>query len=154
MAEETLYKTALAKAMAICSRSEHCIDDIKTKLRSWNIEEHDSEKIIKILISENFINEERYASSFVRDKFRYNKWGRIKIKAALRMKKIPGDIITSSVNSIDPGLYKKALEDMLIVHRKSVRAKNQYDLKGKLLRYGLSKGFESDLLYDILVGLE
>jgi regulatory protein len=70
------------------------------------------------------------------------------------MKKIPGDIIASSVNSIDPDLYKKALEDILAVHRKSVRAKNQYDLKGKLLRYGLSKGFESDLLYDILGGLE
>jgi regulatory protein len=70
------------------------------------------------------------------------------------MKKIPADVINSALDYIDNETYKKTLEDLLNIHRGSVKAKNQYDLKGKLLRYGLSKGFESELLYEILSGFE
>jgi regulatory protein len=152
MADSTLYKTALSKAMAICSRSEHCTDDIRLKLQSWGVGETDIEKIIMNLIKENFINEKRYSEAFVKDKFKYNKWGKVKIRAGLKMKKIPGEMIKIAVDSIDNGLYKKTLEELLIVHRRSIKAKNQYDLKGKLFRYGMSKGFESELLYNILSG--
>lgn len=152
MGESSIYKTALAKAMSLCSQREYCIDDIRTKLHSWSVGEADAGRIISTLIHENFLNEKRYAEAFVKDKFRYNKWGKVKIRASLRMKKIPGDIINLALDSIDNELYRKAIEELLLVHRRSVKAKNQYDLKGKLLRYGLSKGFESGLLYDILSG--
>lgn len=154
MADSTLYKTALSRAMAICSKSEHCISDISSKLLSWGVNESDNARIINTLILENFINERRYAEAFTRDKFRYNKWGRIKIGAGLKMKKIPGEIIKGALASIDEGTYRKTIEDLISAHRKSVKARNQFELKGKLLRYGLSKGFESDLLYDILSGFE
>ncbi len=150
MAESELFKTALTKAMELCSRREYCSEDIRAKLNSWRVGEGDSEMIISALIKENFINEARYSAAFVKDKFRYNKWGKVKIRANLRLKKIPADLINSALSSIDNELYKKTLEEMLTVHRRSVKAKNQYDLKGKLMRYGLSKGFESELLYDIL----
>lgn len=152
MSESTIYKTALSKAMSLCSQREYCIDDIKSKMQSWSVSTTDSDKIISILIHENFINEKRYAEAFTKDKFRYNKWGKIKIRAGLKMKKIPGDIINQALDSIEPDLYKKTISELLKAHRRSVKAKNQYDLKGKLLRYGLSKGFESALLYDILSG--
>jgi regulatory protein len=154
MARNELIKTALSKAMALCSKREYCTDDIRTKLQSWGIGEDDNGKIIMNLIKENFINEKRYAEAFVKDKFRYNKWGKVKIRAGLKMKKIPGEIINNALDSIDDGTYRKTIEELIIVHRRSVKAKNQYDLKGKLLRYGLSKGFESDLLYDVLSGFE
>lgn len=154
MAETQLYKRALAKAMSICSRREYCNDDIRTKLQSWYISDSDSEKIIASLTRENFINEKRYTEAFVKDKFRYNKWGKVKIRANLKMKKIPGDMISSALESIDDEQYRKIIEELLRSHRRSVKAKNQYDLKGKLLRYGLSKGFESDLLYEILSVIE
>jgi regulatory protein len=150
MAETQLYKSALSKAMALCSQREYCKDDIKTKLQSWSVSDPDSLKILTVLIKENFINEKRYAEAFVKDKFNYNKWGRVKIRANLKIKKIPADIISAALESIEQELYRKIAEDLLKNHRRSVKAKNQYDLKGKLLRYGLSKGFESDLLYDIL----
>jgi regulatory protein len=70
------------------------------------------------------------------------------------LKKIPGEIIKNALDSIDNDTYRKTIEDLISGHRRSVKAKNQYDLKGKLLRYGLSKGFESDLLYDILSNSE
>jgi len=150
MAENQLYKSALSKAMALCSRREYCIEDIRNKLLSWKVGESDSEKIISALKKENFLNENRYAEAFVKDKFRYNKWGKIKIRANLKMKKIPGEVISSALESIDQDLYIKTIEGLLNGHRRSIKAKNQYDLKGKLLRYGLSKGFESDLLYELL----
>lgn len=150
MAESTLYKTALSKAMALCSKREYCIDDIRSKLSSWSIDESDANKIIMILIKENFINEKRYAEAFVKDKFRYNKWGKVKIRGGLKLKKIPCEIIKTALDSLDDETYRKTIEDLISAHRRTVKAKNQYDLKGKLLRYGLSKGFESDLLYDIL----
>jgi regulatory protein len=150
MAENLLYKTALNKSMAQCSKREYCCDDIRTKLNQWGASDSDSDKIIHILIKENFINELRFASAFVKDKFRYNKWGRIKIGMHLKAKKIPSDIIKSALDDIDYEIYTNTLKGIITAHRRTVRAKNQYDLKAKLLRHALSKGFESGLVYEIL----
>lgn len=150
MVDNPLFKTALNKAMAQCSRREFCSDDIRNKLQSWNIGDNDADEIIGILIKENFLNETRYARAFVRDKFTYNKWGKIKITAHLKIKKIPFDIIKKSLEYIDDEAYTKCLKELIASHKRTVKSKNQYDLKAKLLRYGLSKGFESSLLYDIL----
>jgi regulatory protein len=150
MSESTLFKTALRRSMAECSRRELCISEVRTKLQSWGIKDAEEDKIINILIEEKFINESRYATAFVKDKFSYYKWGRIKISMHLNAKNIPGDIIRKAIDIIDSDVYKKTLIDLLSARRRSVKAKNQYDLKAKLLRYGLSKGFESSLLYDIL----
>jgi len=150
MNDNSFYGTILSKAMALCSKSEYCTDDIRSKLRSWGAGDTDSEKIISTLVRENFLNETRYASAFVSDKFNYNKWGKVKIAAHLRAKQISPGIITSALNLIENELYLKTMKEIITSHRRHVKAKNQYDLKGKLLRFGLSKGFESNLLYDIL----
>jgi regulatory protein len=150
MGETPLYMTALSKAMAICSGREYCSDDIRNKLISWGVVSSEADRIIKVLIKENFINELRFATAFVRDKFKYNKWGKIKIVSHLKQKKIPSDIITSALESIDNDAYLKLLDDLISSHRKTLKAKNKNELKAKLLRYGLSKGFESSHLFDIL----
>ena len=150
MPENNLYKAALNKAMAQCSRREFCTCDIRTKLEEWGITPDDTEKIISELIKENFINDERFASAFVRDKFTCNKWGKLKIASHLKAKKITGDILKSALDSIDNETYLKTIDELISSHRKSVKSKNKYDLKAKLLRFGLSRGFESHLLYDIL----
>jgi regulatory protein len=150
MSDSALYKTALYKAMALCSRREYCVHDINEKIETWGVGSSDSEKIIGLLKEEKFIDDERFAKAFARDKFNYNKWGRLKISVHLKVKKIPSDIIRVALDSIDNELYLKVLKDLMRAHQRSVKAKNQYDLKAKMLRYGLSKGFESNLLYDIL----
>lgn len=152
--EKSRTSEALNRAMALCSRTEYCISDIRQKLETWGLESDKAGDVIAILLKENFINEERYAGAFARDKYRHNKWGRVKIVSMLRAKGIHSAIIDSAVSFLDEGEYKQMIRDMLLTHRKSVKAKNQYDLKGKLQRYGLSKGFESSLLYDILNDLE
>lgn len=150
MAENDLFNTVLSKAMALCSRREFCLKDISNKLQLWNVGSTESEKILNILIKENFINESRYATAFVKDKFRYNKWGKVKIGAHLKAKNISPYIIQSALDSIDNTDYTEMLGKLLDSHRKTVKAKNRLDLNAKLLRYGLSKGFESALLFDIL----
>jgi regulatory protein len=150
MAENLLYKTALSKSMSLCSGREYCCDDIRNKLYQWGVNESESDKIIKSLIKENFINELRFASAFVKDKFRYNKWGRIKIGMHLKAKKIPSDIIKSALDEIDNEVYINTLKGIIAAHSKTVKSKNQYDLKAKILRHALSKGFESSLVYELL----
>jgi regulatory protein len=150
MAENFLYRTAINKAMAICAGREICFSEIRSKLVAWGLKEDDTEKILSALAQGKFIDEERYASAFVKDKFRQNKWGKVKIAAVLKMKKIPDEIIRRSLESIDDTEYTDLLKNIIEKHRKTVKAKNQYDLKGKLLRHCLSKGFESHLVYDLL----
>jgi regulatory protein len=150
MAENTLKKTALNKAMALCARREHCSEDIRMKLDSWGLNNCDAESVINTLIKEKFINDKRYAEAFVKDRYRHNKWGRVKIAAQLRAKRIAPELIASALSSIDEDDYRQTIRETLVSHRKFIKAKNQYDLNGKLLRFGLSKGFESHILYDIL----
>jgi len=150
MAANELFKSALNKAMALCAGREFSAVEILSRLRLWGLNENDGAAIIEILKKDNFINEERYAIAFARDKFKYNKWGKIKITAQLRAKGITGETIKKALDTIDNETYKLTLSNLLTVHGRSVRAKNDYDLKAKLLRYGLSKGFESNLLYELL----
>jgi regulatory protein len=154
MPDNELFNTALYRAMALCARREYCISEILTKIQSWRIDSGDCTKIIELLKKDNFINEERYALGFVKDKFNYNKWGKIKIASSLKVKDISDEIIKKALDTIDNNKYSKTLIDLISAHRRLVKAKNQYDLKAKLLRYGLSKGFESNLLYDLLNEME
>lgn len=150
MTDNTLYKTALSKAMSLCAASEHCTGDIAAKLRVWGLDNDKSAELIGVLVKENFINDERYAMSFVKDKFKYNKWGKIKISAHLRAKNIPKACIDTALRSIDNEEYINTLKELIATHSRSVKSKNKFDFKAKLLRFGLSRGFESSLLYDLL----
>ena len=154
MAETLQFKKALTKAMQICSQRELCISDVETKLESWGVAKIDAQKISDTLLKENFINEERYAKAFVNDKFKYNKWGKIKIASHLKAKRISSATINLAIDSIDNDQYVSAIETLLKSHKKSVKAKNNYELKAKLIRFGLSRGFESSLLYEILGDIE
>jgi regulatory protein len=154
MPDNELFKASMNKAMALCSRKEYCRSELLAKLQSWEMDVNDSARIIELLKKENFINEERYALGFARDKFNFNKWGKVKIAAHLKAKSISRELIKKALDAIDNDAYNKTLSNLLAVHRRSVKAKNQYDLKAKLLRFGLSKGFESSLLYDLLNEIE
>jgi regulatory protein len=148
--ESNLYNIALNKAMALCAGREICPADIKQKLLLWGVENKDIQKLINYLTKEKFIDEKRFAFAFVKDKFRYNKWGKIKIASALKKKSIPDVMISEALDSIDDEIYLGVLKNIIATHRRTIKSKNLYDLKGKLLRYGMSKGFESHLLYDLL----
>ncbi len=145
------YKEALARAMAICSKSEKSVSDIIQALSRWGLADTDKqEKIIDYLKENNFIDESRYSDSYVRDKHKFNRWGKVKLRAMLRAKGIAESTIDKAINSISQELYLNTLKDDIISKRRSVKAKNQYELRAKLMRFAQSRGYETDLIYKTL----
>lgn len=150
MGSGELYKACLNKAMNICSRKEITTSEIEDKLISWGAGEEDIRRIIKVLTDEKYIDEKRYAEAFSRDKLRYNKWGRIKIAMHLKQKRIDSQLIRNALNTIDEDEYREILKKLLESHRKSVKAKSQYEFRAKMYRFALSKGFESSVIGEIM----
>ncbi len=151
----TTYGQALSKAMALCSKSEKCISDIQQKLNDWGVEPVDAQKIIKNLIAEKFIDEERYVRFFVRDKFVFNQWGKVKIAFMLKSKKIPSSIIEEAlINGIDDEAYLDLLVKLLSDKLKKTKFVNEYDMKGKLVRFAQSRGFEFETIGKALTELK
>jgi len=143
MKQELTYNEALHRASAYCTASEKCVFDVSEKLSSWGISTDESEKIIAYLITENFINEERFARAFVNDKFRFNKWGKIKIAYALRAKNISSELTQSALENIDENEYSDTLTELLKAKLRGLKYKDEYDKKVKLFRFAQSRGFES-----------
>jgi len=144
----------LQRAQQLCSVREYCVSEIAAKIGQWG--ENDTaitESVIGKLIAEKFIDEGRYCRAFTLDHFKYQHWGKVKISAALRMKKIPVAAIKAGLDAIDDEEYLAALRELLATHRRSVKSMNRYDLKGKLVRYALGKGFESQVVYEAVNSL-
>ena len=140
------YEKALTKAMYLCSRSEKCKSDIKKKLYDWNSDPNHHEKIINELTDQKFIDEKRFATYFVRDKFRFNKWGKIKIRIQLFQKNLPEELINDALKQISDQEYGEMLKNVINNKLKQLKPETPYTLKNKLLRHASSKGFEPDLI--------
>ena len=154
MSDNIQYDIALAKVMALCSSKECCCFDIRKKLESYDLSTEDTEKIMTRLLKEKFIDESRYAKAFVNDKFKYNGWGKIKIASQLKLKHISSEDIHEALSNIDEDEYMEKISSLLTSKRKSLKYKDNYDLKVKLLRFGMSRGFESDILYKLVGEVE
>ncbi len=142
--------TALSKVQFICSKQEKCCSEIKKKLQSWGINHQDQEEIIDSLIDDKFIDESRFTPVFVRDKFRFNRWGRIKIAYHLRQKQIASSIIDTALQEIDEQEYMETLTDLLQSKLNSLKEEDKYQLKAKLFRFIQGRGFETDLANKII----
>lgn len=144
------YEEALAKAAAYCSSAEKCKEDVLSKLKTWNANSNDFAKIIDTLIDEKFIDETRYATAFTNDKFKYNKWGKFKIYAMLRSKKIEEAAIEEAINHIDEEEYERMLYEILTKKLNNISYETEYEKEGKLIKYAMSKGYESKVINKIL----
>ncbi len=144
---ELNYKQALSKAMAICSRSEKCINDIEKKLQNWNISSSDSEKIIDELIEQEFIDEQRFAEFYVRDKFRFNYWGKIKIRYMLSGKGIPSNLINQAITGqIEEEDYLNTAIELLSQKARKIHAEDDFEMRAKLTRFAQGRGFEFEII--------
>ena len=99
-------------------------------------------RVIARLEKENFIDEKRFCKAYVNDKFHFSKWGKLKISQGLYLKKISQPVITKYLNEIDQEEYLEILTQLINAKRKSVRAKDDFELNGKLIRFAMSRGFE------------
>lgn len=144
------YNSALKRAAALCSSQEQCSGHIREKLSCWNVSDEDAENIIDLLKKEKFLDDNRYATFYVRDKFRFNNWGKIKLTVMLRQKGIPQPIIEEALNQIDPEHYHQTCTRLVSEKSASLKEPNSFKRKGKLFRFALQRGFESDLIHRIL----
>ena len=137
---------ALNKAAAYCTLCERCISEVKSKLDAWGVSYSSQQAIIDRLIDEKFIDEKRYCQAFVNDKLRFNHWGRIKIQAKLREKKLPRDLISEALENIDEEEYNNIL--LTLIKNKSREAGNveEHKKREKVLRFAASRGFEPSLI--------
>ncbi len=144
------YREALVKATEICSKAEKCSFDVELKCREWQLSDVETSRLIEYLQQEKFIDEQRYANSFVNDKFRFNKWGRIKLAYSLRMKQVEENCIRQALANLPQQAYQEVLLDLLSAKAKSLGAEEAYTRKGKLLAFAQGRGFEVDLAVKLL----
>ena len=151
MKKEWTESEAIYKAEAYCSQAERCESELKGKLKHWGVPQEWWDKIISRLKADNYISSSRYVDAFVREKCRFNKWGKQKIVQALKMKQLPENLIQESMAEIDREEYLLNLSNLIKRKMNDVKAKNEYERNGKLIRFALSRGFEMN---DILICLK
>ena len=141
---------ALSKAEQLCAHSENCPSDIADKLSRWGIEEHDRAAIIASLIENRYIDESRFCKAFIKDKLRFNGWGRLKIARALRERHIEEPLVSDALTSIEENEYMAILTKLLTAKRRTTTGKSDYEKEQKLLRFAAMRGFEPSLARKIL----
>lgn len=142
MRKEYSAEEACAKAEAYCTLAERCKSEVRLKLQQLGTAADVVEGILTHLEDECFIDELRYAKAFVRDKYRFSQWGRVKISHALKMKCIMASYIEEGLKQIDDEEYQSILSGLLSKKKRTVKYANHYELNGKLIRFAIGHGYE------------
>ena len=150
MKKETTEQEAYLQLAALCAQAEHCQQEMRDKMKRWEMAPEVQELVIARLIKERYIDDERYARAFVKDKIRYNKWGRRKAQQGLWMKHIDDDIQQRVLSEVDDTEYLAVLKPLLKQKAKSIKAENDYELTQKLVRFALGRGFTYDIIRQCL----
>lgn len=141
---------ALVKMQNWCAYQERAQQDARDKLYQLGLWPDAVENIISQLIQDNFLNEERFAIQFAKGKFNIKKWGRVKIKQELKQKRITEYCLKKALNQFDEEEYMATLKKIIESKRRLTKETNAIKLKFKLMNFALSRGFERDLVMDVL----
>lgn len=141
---------AFARAASRCALREYCRADWRDKLRAAGLGSGDIEAVLDRLEDEGYIDEVRYARAFVHDKSLYDLWGRLKIRQALHLKRIPAAAIDEALAAIDETVYRDGLRDLLNRKSRTLRAGSDYERRMKLARFAAGRGFEPALVFSLL----
>jgi regulatory protein len=138
-------KEAGEKAMQCCSRREYCQKEMLDRIISWGCTSAEAREVVDSLVKEEFVDDRRYTEAYVKDKLRFNKWGRVKVSYMLRTQNIDKAIVTDVLSAIDEAEYNQMLIVELQKKRKTLRG-SAFDIKGKLFRFAVGRGFEPDVI--------
>ena len=144
----------LDKMAKYCAYQERCVKDVREKLKTFDLPDDEKAKIVDYLLDNRFVNDERFAMSFVRGKVNQSGWGLNKIRFHLMQKGIAKELIDEALGQTDEEVYRQRLIDILKTKAKTVKAANDFEKKRKLAAYALQKGFESNLVWEVLKGFE
>ena len=150
--KEVTEQGAYLQLAQLCARSEHCQHELTEKMRRWGMSDEAQARVMARLVGERYVDDERYARAFVRDKIRYNKWGRRKVEQALWMKRIDDDIRERVLGEVDDGEYLAVLRPLLKQKCRSTKAATDYELNQKLVKFALSRGFTFDIIRQCIDG--
>lgn len=139
---------ALAALMRLCARAEKSESDARRLMRGWGVAESDARQVLAKLVRDRFIDDGRYAEAFVREKLRLSGWGAYKIRTALQRKGIRKELIDAALAQADGTDMGERLTQMLARKARTAKAATPYDLKTKLIRYGLSLGYEYETVIE------
>lgn len=145
MKQKTEQEAFLTLA-ALCAQAEHCQWEMTEKMRRWELSEEAQARIMERLTKERYVDDERFARAFIKDKIRYNKWGRRKVEQALWQKHIAEDIRQQTLDEVSYEEYLDVLKPLIKQKRKTIKAKNDYEINQKLMRFALSRGFTFDII--------
>ena len=141
---------ALQKLAALCSQSEHCTSEMKEKMTRWGIDEDAQQRVVEYLVANRYVDDRRYARSFVNDKLKYNKWGPRKIEQSLWMKHIDESILREALDDVDNEEYISVLRPLLTSKRKTTKAETDYEMNQKLLRFAIGRGFTFEQVNEVI----
>ena len=140
----------LDKMAKYCAYQERCVKDVRDKLKTFDIPKEEKIKILDYLMTNRFVNDERFAKSFVRGKVNQSGWGLNKIRFHLMQKGIDLETIEEALGQTDEEVYRQRLKDILKSKSKTVKAATDFEKKRKLAAYAMQKGFESSLVWEVL----
>ena len=141
---------AREKIRAFCAYRERSQYEVKNKLYEYGLYTDAVNEEISNLIQDNFLNEERFARAFVRGKFSIKKWGRIKIQQALYPHQLSDYILNKAFSEIDEDDYQKTLLQIIEKKSREVKLKNEFQRNGKIAQYAISRGFEPELVWEVI----
>jgi regulatory protein len=143
-------KTALAKSEHYCAYQERSQQEVRDRLYEWGLWPQAVENTVSQLITGGFLNEERFAKAYAQGKFRQKAWGKNKIKQGLKFKKVPDVLIKKALLTINGDDYIRILQHVLQKKASAITEKDAYKRRYKLQQYALGRGFENDLVDDVL----
>ena len=144
----------MQKLSALCAQAEHCSYEMTEKMRRWGIEEEVQARVMARLIEEKYIDDERYCRLFVREKIKFNKWGRRKVEQALMAKRIDRGIARRVLDEVDDEDYLAVLRPLIKSKRRQLKPMSDYEKTGKLMRFAMSRGFTTDIIRQCLDGAD
>ena len=150
MKKEKTEEEAFLQLAALCANAEHCQYEMLEKMKRWELSDEAQARVMARLIEERYVDDRRYARAFVKDKIRYNKWGRRKVQQGLWMKRIDKEIQDEVLDEIDEKEYLNVLKPLLKQKRKSIKANSDYELNQKLVRFAYGRGFTFDIIRQCL----
>lgn len=139
---------ALSSLMRLCARAERSSGDAMRLMARWQVPTEERQNVLKRLVDERFIDDRRYAEAFVREKVNLSAWGEYKIKATLRSKGLSEQVIGAALAEVDSLHNVERLRERLMRKVRSLKADTPYQFKTKLIRYGMSLGFPTDVVIE------
>lgn len=144
---------ALTSLTRLCARAEKSEGDARRLMRGWGLSDGDAEKVLAQLVRDRFVDDARYAGAFVREKMRLSGWGEYKIRAALQRKGVAREIIEQALGAADRAETAERLRTQLERKLRLLHCETRYELKNKLMRYGLGLGYDYETVHETVAAL-